>query len=216
MTDVSLDDQTEPEPKRQAYRKGADRRDQIAEAAIRCLMRHGYAKLTARKVAEEAGLSLGHITYHFKDMSELLAEAYLRVSANLSAQTNDNLDASDGSPRERLKAFLFAGFSPELLTPDYIRLRIDLWSAALNSDGLAETEVALYRDYRLQLVTLLQEVAAGQSDPAAICAVADAIMALLDGLWLDWMRRRDLQAVENGLMAGFKMAMELAPVKPAG
>jgi hypothetical protein len=31
--------------------------------------------------------------------------------------------------------------------------------------------------------------------------VSDLIMATLDGLWLDWMRRRDPQAVQNGLEA---------------
>jgi hypothetical protein len=31
--------------------------------------------------------------------------------------------------------------------------------------------------------------------------VSDLIMATLDGLWLDWMRRRDAQAVQNGLEA---------------
>jgi TetR/AcrR family transcriptional regulator, transcriptional repressor of bet genes len=38
-----------------------DRRSEIAEAALRVLAREGHAGLTARKVAAEAGLALGHI-----------------------------------------------------------------------------------------------------------------------------------------------------------
>eukprot|EP01031_Cornospumella_fuschlensis_P048946 gene48946-59927_t len=41
-----------------ARRKGGDRRREIVEAALRCLERVGYADLTARKIAAEAGMSL--------------------------------------------------------------------------------------------------------------------------------------------------------------
>ena len=47
---------TAPTPRSDARRRA------LAEAALRVLGREGYARLTARKVAAEAGLSLGHIT----------------------------------------------------------------------------------------------------------------------------------------------------------
>ena len=61
--------------------------------------------------------------------------------------------------------------------------------------AVAETELALYSHYRAQLETLLAPLIT----PDRIPALTDTIMATLDGLWLDWMRRRDRQAVENGL-----------------
>lgn len=169
-----------------------DRRTMIAEAALRVLGREGHAGLTARKVAAEAGLALGHISYHFKGMDEVLSEAYRLLSARLRAASGES---GTTTPQDRLQAFLHAGFTDAFLTPAHIRTRIDLWSAAAAHPAVAETELALYSHYRAQLETLLAPLIT----PDRIPALTDTIMATLDGLWLDWMRRRDRQAVENGL-----------------
>ncbi len=171
-----------------------DRRTEIAEAALRVLGREGHAGLTARKVAAEAGLALGHISYHFNGMDEVLAEAYQLLSARLRAASDDT---GAMTPKGRLQAFLNAGFTDAFLTPTHIRTRIDLWSAAAAHPAVAETELALYSHYRAQLETLLGPLVVNDLIPA----LTDTIMATLDGLWLDWMRRRDRQAVENGLAA---------------
>ncbi|MBL9053121.1 MAG: TetR family transcriptional regulator C-terminal domain-containing protein [Tabrizicola sp.] len=170
-----------------------DRRSEIAEAALRVLAREGHAALTARKVAAEAKLALGHISYHFNGMDEVLAEAYRLLSARLRAAS----DATDprATAMDRLSAFLQAGFSRDFLTPAHIRARIDLWSAAASHPAVAETERELYAHYRARLTDLLMPLAA----PDRIPALTDTIMATLDGLWLDWMRRQDPQAVGNSL-----------------
>lgn len=169
-----------------------DRREEIAKAALRVLGRDGHAGLTARKVAAESGLALGHISYNFTGMDDVLAEAYRLLSARLRAASNDGGAAT---PQARLRAFLRAGFNDDFLTPAHIRTRIDLWSAAAAHPAVAETELALYSHYRAQLETLLAPLVA----PDRIVALTDTIMATLDGLWLDWMRRRDRRAVANGL-----------------
>lgn len=170
----------------------ADRRTEIAEAALRVLGREGHAGLTARKVAAEARLALGHISYHFKGMDAVLAEAYRLLSARLRAATGDSAPTT---PLGHLQAFLHAGFTDAFLTPAHIRTRIDLWSAAAAHPAVAETELALYAHYRNRLEQLLAPLVAADRIPA----LTDTIIATLDGLWLDWMRRRDRQAVDNGL-----------------
>lgn len=180
--------------------KAVDRRAQIAAAALRCLQQVGHAGLTARKVAAEAQMSLGHITYHFKDMDEVLAEA-CRLGALRLQEAGRALATRQGlTPAERLDAFLRSGFTPEFLHPAQLRMRIDLWSAALTHPAIAATEMELYQAYRKQLEVLLGQV----SDPwkmDRIPMVSDLIMATLDGLWLDWLRRGDEQAIKNGLDA---------------
>ena len=181
-------------------RKGGDRRRELAEAALRCLERVGYAELTARKIAAEANMSLGHISYHFTGMDEVLAEAYRLASERLQAAGEAKISMPGATPAERLEAFLKAGFTDDFLSPAHLRTRIDLWSAAIAHPAIAETERALYDRYRAQVEHLLNQV----SDPwktDRIPMVSDLIMATLDGLWLDWMRRRDAQAVQNGLEA---------------
>ncbi|MFO1203660.1 MAG: TetR family transcriptional regulator C-terminal domain-containing protein [Tabrizicola sp.] len=169
-----------------------DRRTAIAEAALRVLGREGHAGLTARKVAAEAGLALGHITYNFSGMDEVLAEAYRLLSAQLRAASDT---APPATPQARLSAFLRAGFAGDFLTPAHLRIRIDLWSAALVHPAVAETERALYSHYRARLEELLAPLVT----PARITPLTDLVMTTLDGLWLDWMRRRDAAAVDNAL-----------------
>lgn len=181
-------------------RKGDDRRREIAEAALRCLERVGYAELTARKVAAEAGISLGHISYHYAGMDEVLAAACQLAAERLQAAGEARIALPGATPAERLEAFLKAGFTEDVLTPGRLRARIDLWSAAISHPAIAEVERGLYDRYRSQVEALLHQV----SDPwktDRIPMVSDLIMATLDGLWLDWMRRRDAKAVQNGLHA---------------
>lgn len=195
--------QTEP---RRVIRPTAARRAEIVQAALAILRTDGAAGLTARAVAAKAGLALGQVSYHFRSMDELLVETHRRASAALAAATAAEVAQAGTSAAERLRAFLQAGFRAEFLTPDYLRLRVELWAAARHHAALAETEAALYAGYRVELSAHLQALAeeAG-GDPAAVPAVADAVMALLDGLWLDALRRGP-QGVAAGLAAGLTLA----------
>ncbi len=175
-----------------------DRRAQIAAAALRCLQQVGHAGLTARKVAAEAGISLGHISYHYKDMNEVLVAAFTLAAEEVQAAGRAQLDVRGGTATERLDRFLRAGFTPDLMTPAHLRLRIDLWSAALTQTSVAEIERKLYESHRTAVEALLDRIAADYAIER-VPVVADMIMATLDGLWLDWLRRGDAVAVKNGL-----------------
>lgn len=144
-------------------------------------------------------MSLGHISYHFPSMDALLAETYRLASERLRHKGEDLLEGK-ATPLERLAAFLQAGFTDEFLTPAHLRMRIDLWSAALSHPAIAETELALYQRYRNELERHLIAIAA-PGKVQNLRPVSDLILATLDGLWLDWMRRRDQGAVQNGLTA---------------
>ena len=177
-----------------------DRRAQIASAALRCLQQVGHAGLTARKVAAEAGISLGHISYHYKDMGAVLVAAFTLAATEVQAAGRAVLEMRGGTPTERLERFLRAGFTPDLMTAAHLRLRIDLWSAALTQSEIAAIERDLYNSHRAAVEALLDRMAADYAIER-VPVVADMIMATLDGLWLDWMRRGDAQAITNGLDA---------------
>ncbi len=182
----------------QERRSVEDRRAQIAAAALRCLQQVGHAGLTARKVAAEAGISLGHISYHFKDMDAVLVAGFTLAAAQVQAAGRAQLEVRGGTPTERLDRFLRAGFASDLLTPAHLRLRVDLWSAAQTQSTIAAVERSLYDSHRAALEVLLDQMAADYA-VERVPLVADMIMATLDGLWLDWLRRGDAAAVKNGL-----------------
>lgn len=188
-----------PDSKRQILRlSGEDRRRQITEAALICLQEVGHAGVTARRVARQAGVSLGHITYHFTDMAEVLQAAFTLAAEQVQAAGREALIQPGGTSAERLGRYLRAGFGGELMTPAHLRLRVDLWSAALTRPEIAAIELALYQSHRAAVERLLDRMAAAYA-VERIPQVADLIMATLDGLWLDWLRRGDEAAVRNGL-----------------
>lgn len=191
---------TTPEPRERVYKSSRDRRSEIIKAAFSCMQDFGYAKITARKIAERSKASLGHISYHFKDMNEVLIETYRHASGILFEATRQDLSQSFADPIDQLRAFISTGFTQPFLKREYLRVRIDLWSASLTDSGIAAVERELYDAYRQNLIACLQDVAADRRcDPAPVGFLGDTIMATLDGLWLDWERRHDEQALRNGL-----------------
>ena len=183
-----------------AQRGTEARRREIAAAALRSLERHGHAGLTARRVAAEAGLSLGHLTYNFTGMDQILAAAYELAASQMQDQAEARVTLTGATHAERLEAFLRGLFSPEALTPASLRVRIDLWAAALGNPELAETE----RNVNATLRARVEELLARMCDSwkaERIPQVADMIMATLDGLWLDYARRGDGEAVKSAIGA---------------
>ena len=132
-------------------------------------------------------------------MDALLAAAYELASEQLRA-AGTQLQSVKVSPLDRLEAFLLAGFTPEFLSTAHLRMRIDLWSAALSHPTIADTERALYGRHRAELEVLLQAIAVPGKSPH-VGRVSDLIMAALDGIWLDRMRRHDQIATRNALLA---------------
>lgn len=193
---------SDTERKPRVFRSGEERREQVILAAFHCLQEMGYAKLSARRIAERAGISLGQLTYYFKDMREVLVETYRHASFELYEASRQDLAGAPDDPALRLRTFLETGFSPGFLRRDYLRVRIDLWSAALTHDDIATVERELYERYRRQLQGLIEAVAGDRPVPeGAVTLLVDTIMATLDGLWLDWERRGDQAAIRNGLDA---------------
>lgn len=203
---------TEAKKKPRTFRSSQERRAEIVEAAFQCLKDVGYAKLTARKIAEHSNISLGHITYHFKDMNEVLVETYRHASLALLEATFQDLSRSSKTPIEQLRAFLGTGFSPAFLKRDYLRVRIDLWSAALSHEQVALTERELYDRYRANLLATLEKVRAERNGSEAdVILLTDTIMATLDGLWLDWERRHNDPAIRNGLEGCIRLVNAILP-----
>ena len=199
-----------------AYLTSEERRAAIVEAAYKVIQEHGYAKLTARRIAEHPGVSLGHITYNFRDMNEILVEAYRYSSRSLVAIAAGELDSAPDDPYEKLEHFIRAFFKPAVLNDKTLRVRIDLWSAALNSDEIRQTEVALYDHYREFLGGLLTSLATNRGQPAdRVQFLVDSITAFSDGVWLEWLRRRDKQALENAIQGCLLLVNTVLPVSAA-
>ena len=59
--------------------RGEQTRQKLVDVALRRFREDGYAATTMRRIAQEAGVSLGNAYYYFASKDELVHELYLRV-----------------------------------------------------------------------------------------------------------------------------------------
>jgi DNA-binding transcriptional regulator YbjK len=88
---------TEAKEGHMGSRRGAndpERRDRIAEAALAVIVEHGVHKTTHRKIAEEAAVPLGSVTYYFQTLDHVIRAAFSRLVASMSARYAAALNAA--------------------------------------------------------------------------------------------------------------------------
>jgi AcrR family transcriptional regulator len=76
-------------------REDAPQRKAFLEATERVLTRDGYAKLNARHIAEEAGLTKQLLFYYFHSMDELISETFSHYVAQFSDALNAAVASDD-------------------------------------------------------------------------------------------------------------------------
>jgi len=69
------------------------RKSRIVDAAIEVVARHGVAGTTMRRIAAEADVPLGSLTYHFEGLDDLLAQAFQRHAERMSPLYEAHFDA---------------------------------------------------------------------------------------------------------------------------
>src|SRR6478735_3353900 len=109
-----------------AYREA--RRDEIAQAAIRCLVRNGVRDTSIADIVEESGLSTGAIYSHFTNKAELARYIVGRfLIVRLDALEADGLSGVIRPPRDVLTAMLAAVTENGLPAP----VIVQFWGEAM-------------------------------------------------------------------------------------
>ncbi len=80
--DVSLRNSINYQGRKAARAKSEQRRRLILEAALRIVAREGIRGVKHRAIAREAGVPLASTTYYFKDISELITDAFMLFAEN--------------------------------------------------------------------------------------------------------------------------------------
>jgi AcrR family transcriptional regulator len=166
----------------------SDRREALVDAAIESLKRYGYEGLSVRRIAAEAGVSIGLINHHFPNKDALVAESYRAFSRKLAASFEAAVKAAGPAPRARLRAYINAFFSNPNLDPQVLTAWVVYWSLVQVSPEMRVVHQEESRGYADLLGRLLSDLARerrGQSAQELELAVA-GFTALLDGLWLKY------------------------------
>lgn len=162
--------QTAPPPPRPSYAEG---RDALLDAAARVVARDGFAGLTYRAVAREAGTTHGLVGYHFGSRDALIEAAVAKARGEAIAASS--LAPASGALAD------FAAQLPDLVSnaPEAQVLQFELALEARRRPELVPEVRALYDEYVAVTARTLDALGIADDGP-----LARLVFAALDGLTL--------------------------------
>ncbi|MEA4848329.1 MAG: TetR/AcrR family transcriptional regulator [Clostridiaceae bacterium] len=109
----------------------------ILNAAFKCIAERGYANVSLRDIADEAGVVLSQLNYYYKNKEGLFVEIVKTLARQYLNEIEDNLKKGR-SEKERIACLI--KYFQEMLrkNPELFKLLFDLTSMALWSDILKE------------------------------------------------------------------------------
>ncbi len=168
------------------YSGAMGNREALLDAAIECIEQRGYARTTARDLAEASGTSLAAIGYHYGSkealLNEAIAEGFRRWLARFAAVA---FAEPDLPPGERLRATLR---QLEASFADNRGLAVAFIEALAQAERSPEVKQGLAESYRQNRAALAAFIEEGVK-PSSLddMAVASAIIAAFDGLLIQWL-----------------------------
>jgi AcrR family transcriptional regulator len=187
-------------------------RERLLRGALKCMREKGYAHTTARDIAAASNSNLGSIGYHFGSKEALLNEAIREGFAQWTAQVGQVAFAEAGAtPLERGRASLVA------LTETFKEHRslmvafVEALAQAERSNELRRQLAAIYEEGRAAIGGMVGASLAEAAITAPhIRAIASLLIAICDGLMLQWLIDPEHAPSGEELIAGLEAALPTA------
>lgn len=111
------------------------RREKILQATLDTIAGHGVHAVTHRKIASRAGVPLGSMTYYFDGMEQLIEEAFVWFTLQMSKQYRDFFAGVTG-PEMACESITTLIHSSEVTTPQNMALMYQLYALKHRSAAL--------------------------------------------------------------------------------
>ena len=167
------------------------RRQQLIQATIESIAKHGISGTTMNTVTKQAGLSIGIVNFHFESKENLLEETLRHLAEEHRHQWKSSVEKAGPSPRDRLLAIVDAEFHPKICS----RKKLTVWFAFYGEAG--------YRKSYRKIMSSLDNERWEASH--AICAEL-----IRDGGY-DHLDAEDVAETIEGLFDGFCMSILIYP-----
>lgn len=140
--------------------KKENQSERILQTAFECISSKGYANVSMRYIADEAGVALSQLTYHYKNKDGLLTEVINMMIQEYLLEVEEHL-RKGVTPKEKL-FYLITYFqevlqeNPKLFKLFYDFTSMSLWSAQFSNllGNLFESLVNLIEKYVLDNIPL--------------------------------------------------------------
>jgi AcrR family transcriptional regulator len=110
-------------------------RERILDAAFRRLVSDGYAALSVREIAADAGVNHALINYHFRTKDQLVIDVLDAMNKRLLARQTAMYAGDEGFAQKWASA---RRFYEDDLASGFVRLQAELWAASLSNAALRE------------------------------------------------------------------------------
>ncbi|MDH3762031.1 MAG: TetR family transcriptional regulator C-terminal domain-containing protein [Gammaproteobacteria bacterium] len=168
------------------HRKSAQqRRAELIDAGIACLGQGGMTAFTIDRICKQAGVSRGLINHHFKTKEELMVSIYSQMTDYLLH------DRSRQSPAAQIVGFIDSSFDAASFDKSNLRAWLAIWGQVATRPELKSLHQDRYRHYRRQLAQALSTIAQNRQLEIDPDSVARQLIALIDGLWLEYCLHSD-------------------------
>jgi AcrR family transcriptional regulator len=107
----------------------------ILDAAFRRLAREGYAALSVREIAKDAGVNHALINYHFRSKDQLVIEVLDAANRRLLERQKTMYRGPGGFAQKWAEA---RRFYQSDLASGFVRVQAELWAASLSDPALRE------------------------------------------------------------------------------
>lgn len=175
----------------------------LLDATLDSIADVGISETTVSSIIERAGLSRGMIHLHFGGKDALLESAAEMFSNEYYTEMDLRLARASDDPAQIILAVIRADLSPETLNERSVRIWHAFRGEARNNQGIASHSDT--RDKRLRhLICNAFEAIAKQTDlthdPMIAHEATLGTLALLEGMWVDYMTHPDHFKRENAIL----------------
>ena len=168
-----------------------EKKREILRAAITVFARNGVDRTKMADIAVEAAIGKGTIYEYFRSKEELFGAAFDFFQIEFSNQLAEQLDRVQ-DPVQKLILIFEMGYTVFVDEyRDFSELMMEFWAEGVrkkDKDLIKWIDLnKTYAGFRQLFIRLLQEgIALGRIRPVDVQTAASALIALLDGLFIQW------------------------------
>lgn len=163
----------------------------ILTAALKVFSRNGYYNTKISEIAREAKMGKGTLYEYFRSKEEIFAQSFLFLFAGLEEKLMQ-LMKSPLTPREKLEKVIELSLNEFIAHGEgFIEVVMDFWAEGIrnkHTEKYKEIDLkSLYTEYRNLVAAIIKEgMDSGEFKNVDPMMEASFVMALLDGLMLQW------------------------------
>lgn len=164
-----------------------ERKNQIVQATVECITKHGYHNFSMQDVARKAGVSKGIIHYYFLNKDDLMMSVLDKVASDIELILQEEMQ-TEQDPLRKLEIFIEVSMDVVRNTREYYQVNMDFWTQINQKEAVRVVISNHYKKFRKTCQKILQEgIEQGVFQSIDPHEYASFILALIDGISLQWL-----------------------------